>query len=163
MSTSTKNDSPSDSLESTRPDALATAAGCWLEGAFDLAEVSVLTGLSETDFGALTSDQTFITRVNRIRATPSFGPFLARLMAKRAIKTAVERLEDILADPDASASAITKATELLYSVSQMRSEDAYPEPRARTVPFTVRIRFGDRVTTIGPSETDESSEIEELP
>ncbi len=114
---------------STRPDALATAAGCWLDGAFDLAEVAALTGLSETEFDALTSEASFVERVNRVRALPAFGPFVARLKAKRAIKTGIARLEDILNDPDASASAITKATELLYAVSQMRAEDGAREYR----------------------------------
>ena len=143
---------------------LATVAGCWLEGAFDLKEISALTGLTVDEFEKLTADPAFVERVNRTRAMPNFGPFLARLKAKRAIKTAVSRLEDILSDPDASAASITKAAELLYSVSQMRSEDAVRDRHAPTGPGRmISIHFGDKVVTLNDTKSETPAQIEELP
>lgn len=149
---------------SNQPDTVTTAFACWLEGAFDLSEVSALTGLSESEISALAADPLFVERVNHIRARPSFGPFVARVKAKRAIKTAVERVERILADPDASATAIMKTAEFLYAVSQMRSEDGARKPALRSEPFTLRINIAGLPPTIITTATDETSDVEgELP
>lgn len=147
-----------------RPDTITTACACWLDGAFELAEVSALTGLSESEIGALASDPLFVERVNHVRARPSFGPFVARVKAKRAIKTAVERVEEILADPDASASAIVKTAEFLYAVSQMRSEDGARERGPRPEPFTLRINIAGMAPTIITNVSDANVPAEdELP
>lgn len=125
-------------------DALATLLACWLEGAFDLQEACALTGYGDAEFENLANDAAVLNRVARARALPHFGPFLARLKAKRYISKAVDRLKDIIDDPDTSAGSIAKATEMLYAISRMRSEDGARENAARTEPFHLRINLDDR-------------------
>jgi hypothetical protein len=127
---------------------LATLIACWLEGAFDLAEVSALTGLDEHAVEALSQDQSFRRKVARARSSPTFGPFLARLKARRYIAGAVDRLNDVVQDPDASANSISKATEMLYALSRMRSEDGARENLSRHEPFHLRIVVGPEVYDI---------------
>jgi hypothetical protein len=162
MSLQTVSTSAASSSSVHGSDPLTTIIACWIQGALQLSEVCALTGLSEADLDLVTADQAFVARVNRIRALPQFGPFVARLKAKRGIAPAVERLAEIVQDPDSSAAAITKAAELLYSLSQMRAEDGLRDQNTRSKRVKISINWGGQVQTLVDTGSDAPSEIDEL-
>jgi hypothetical protein len=134
--------------EATDKNGLATLLACWLDGAFDIHEVCALTGLDSDDIEKLAADKAIRRQVSRARSSPGFGPFLARVKARRYIAGAVDRLNDVIQDPDASASSISKATEMLYALSRMRAEDGARENLSRHEPFHLRIVVGPEVYDI---------------
>ena len=133
-------------------DTLATLIACWTDEVFELEEVYALAGYDEKTFAALANDTDVLDRVARTRASPHFGPFLARLKARRHIPRAVDRLRDVIDDIDATPGSIAKATELLYVISRMRSEDAAKEG-AHKEPFHLRINMANEsIDIIGMSD-----------